>query len=119
MINRQEVIANILTRATISFPEHTPSRVCSRNGAGHANETCANLNYAVKRFVYILKCYIFKYDALSEYLTLFWFAVLLSEYEICLGRIQNFGNVYIQRSSHCYDGGGLDFHFRILLLTKY
>ena len=93
MINRQEVIANVLTRVTISFPEHTPSRVCSRNGAGHANETCANLNYAVKRFVYILKCYIFKYDALSEYLTLFWFAVLLSEYEICLGRIQNFGNV--------------------------
>ena len=59
----------------------------------------------LKRFVYILNCYIFKYDVLSEYLTLFWFAVLLNEYEICLEEIQNLGNVYIQRSSHCYDGG--------------
>ncbi len=70
----------VLTRATISFPEHARSRVRSRNGVRHANETCANLNYAVKRFVCILNCYIFKYDVLSECLTLFWFAVLQSEY---------------------------------------
>ena len=36
--------------------------------------------YVNKRFVYILNCCIFlKYDVLSEYLTPFWFAVLLNE----------------------------------------
>ncbi len=33
---QQEVIASVVTYATISFPEHAPSRVCSRNGVGHA-----------------------------------------------------------------------------------
>ena len=38
--------------------------------------------YVNKRFVYILNCCIFLNDVLSEYLTPFWFAMLLNEYEI-------------------------------------
>jgi hypothetical protein len=55
--------------------------------------------YVNKRFVYILNCCIFlKYDVLSEYLTPFWFAVLLHEYEIefmfrKIRNIRNLGNV--------------------------
>ncbi len=66
----------------------TPLQVCSRNGVRHTNEICANLSYAVKRFVCILNCYIFKYDVLSEYLTLFWFVVFLNECEICLEKFK-------------------------------
>jgi hypothetical protein len=65
--------------------------------------------YVNKRFVYILNCCIFlKYDVLSEYLTQFWFAVLLNEYEIefmfrKIRNIRNLGNVHIRGSSHCYE----------------
>jgi hypothetical protein len=52
--------------------------------------------------------YFLKYDVLSEYLTLFWFAMLLNEYEIefmfrKIRNIRNLGNVYIRGSSHCYE----------------
>ena len=73
--------------------------------------------YVNKQFVYILNCCIFlKYDVLSEYLTLFWFAMLLNEYEIefmfrIIRNIRNLGNVYIRGFSHCYEQNALDFHF--------
>jgi hypothetical protein len=52
--------------------------------------------------------YFLKYDVLSEYLTPFWFAMLLNEYEIKfmfrkIRNIRNLGNVYIRGSSHCYE----------------
>jgi hypothetical protein len=48
--------------------------------------------------------YFFKYDALSEYLTPFWFAMLLNEYEIefmfrKIRNIRNLGNV-LNRGPH-------------------
>ena len=78
--------------------------------------------YVNKRFVYILNCCIFlKYDVLSEYLTPFWFAMLLNEYEIefmfrKIRNIRNLGNVYI-RGPHIIMSrtdaqNGLDFHFK-------
>jgi hypothetical protein len=53
--------------------------------------------------------YFLKYDVLSEYLTPFWFAMLLN--------IQNLGNVHI-RGPHIVMSrtdaqNGLDFHFNI------
>ena len=53
-------------------------------------------------------CIFFIYDVLSEYLTAFWFAMLLNEYEIefmfrKIRNIRNLGNVYIRGSSHCYE----------------
>ena len=52
--------------------------------------------------------YFFKYDVLSEYLTPFWFAMLLNEYEIefmfrKIRNIRNLGNVHIRGPSHCYE----------------
>ena len=54
--------------------------------------------------------YFFKYDVLSEYLTPFWFAMLLNKYEIefmfrKIRNIRNLGNVYIniRGSSRCYE----------------
>jgi hypothetical protein len=42
--------------------------------------------------------YFFNYDVLSEYLTPFWFAMLLNEYEIefMFRKIRNLGNVHIR-----------------------
>jgi hypothetical protein len=62
-----------------------------------------------------------KYDVLSEYLTPFWFAMLLNEYEIAfmirkIRNIRNLGNVYI-RCPHIVMSrtdaqNGLDFHIK-------
>ncbi len=42
-LTQQEVIANVVRHATISFPEHTRKRACSGNKIGHmpfsANKT--------------------------------------------------------------------------------
>jgi hypothetical protein len=67
-------------------------------------------------------CIFFKYDVLSEYLTPFWFAMLLNEYEIefmfrKIRNIRNLGNVYI-RGPHIVMSrtdaqNGLGFHFNI------
>jgi hypothetical protein len=66
--------------------------------------------------------YFLKYDVLSEYLTPFWFAMLLNEYEIeymfrKIRSIRNLGNVHI-RGPHIVISrtdaqNGLDFHFKI------
>ena len=74
-----------------------------------------------------LQLYFLKYDVLSEYLTLFWFAMLLNEYEIefmfrKIRNIRNLGNVYIRGSSaHIVMSrtdvqNGLDFHFKYCYL---
>ena len=63
--------------------------------------------------------YFFKYDVLSEYLTPFWFAMLLNEYEIefMFRKIRNLGNVHI-RGPHIVMSridaqNRLDFHFTL------
>jgi hypothetical protein len=66
--------------------------------------------------------YFLKYDVLSEYLTPFWFAMLLNEYEIefmfrKIRNIRNLGNVHI-RGPHIVMSrtdaqNELDFHFKI------
>jgi hypothetical protein len=68
--------------------------------------------------------YFLKYDVLSEYLTPFWFAMLLNEYEIefmlrKVRNIRNLGNVHI-RGPHIVMSrtdaqNGLDFPFNNLL----
>ena len=65
--------------------------------------------------------YFLKYDVLSEYLTPFWFAMLLNEYEIefmfrKIRNIRNVSNVHI-RGPHIVMSrtdaqNGLDFHFK-------
>ena len=64
--------------------------------------------------------YFLKYDVLSEYLTPFWFAMLLNEYEIKfmfrkIRNIRNLGNVYITGPHIVMNRSdaqnGLDFHF--------
>jgi hypothetical protein len=66
--------------------------------------------------------YFLKYDVPSEYLTPFWFAMLLNEYEIefmfrKIRNIRNLGNVYM-RGPHIVMSrtdaqNGLDFHFKV------
>ena len=58
--------------------------------------------------------YFLKYDVLSEYLTLFWFAMLLNEYEIefmfrKIRNIRNLGNFHIAQN-------GLNFHFNQVMI---
>ena len=65
--------------------------------------------------------YFLKYDVLSEYLTLFWFAMLLNEYEIefmfrKIRNIRNLGNVHIVMSRTDVQNG-LGFHFKILTFS--
>jgi hypothetical protein len=81
-------------------------------------------------FVFFKLLYFLKYDVLSEYLTPFWFAMLLNEYEIefmfrKIRNIRNLGNVHI-RGPHIVMSrtdaqNGLDFHFKknFLVLIKF
>ena len=66
---------------------------------------------------------------LSEYLILFWFAMLLNEYEIefmfrKIRNIRNLGNVYIRNLANVYivmsrtdAQNGLDFHFKVYIYS--
>ena len=69
--------------------------------------------------------YFLKYDVLSEYLTLFWFAMLLNEYEIefmfrKIRNIRNLGNFHIRGPrigmSRTDAQNGLDFHFNQVMI---
>ena len=69
--------------------------------------------------------YFLKYDVLSEYLTLFWFAMLLNEYEIefmfrKIRNIRNLGNFHIRGPRIVMNRtdaqNGLDFHFNQVMI---
>ena len=56
-------------------------------------------------------CIFLKYDVMSEYITPFWFAMLLNEYEIefmfrKIRNIRNLGNVYIRNLGNVYKHRG-------------
>jgi hypothetical protein len=87
----------------------------------------SKIKVEVKSVCYILNCCIFLNDVLSEYLTPFWFVLLLNEYEIefmfrKIWNIRNLGNVYI-RGPHIVMSrtdaqNGFDFHFKIKSVPK-
>ena len=58
------------------------------------------ISLSTMKFLHFELLYFVKYDVLSEYLTPFWFAMLLNEYEIefmfrKIWNIRNLGNVHI------------------------
>ena len=85
----------------------------------------SNAGYPHVRSAYLF----FKYDVPSEYLTPFWFAMLLNEYEIefmfrKIRNIRNLGNVYIIEGPHIVMSrtdaqNGLDFHFKMQYCIRF